>query len=166
MNQGLNHVDYYEYNRQYSGIDENFEYKTKSVPQAYPVTPVPSLIPSMIQVPLMTMRPGAEMDYTRWLSGNYQPTFRNNFFDPHSFQRNPPNSLEHINTQDRRLFQEEVPDTSMEQQNSSMPNSPRYGPGPPIVTSDRVKGPRGCNLFVFHLPNEITNWYVYCKGYL
>jgi hypothetical protein len=33
-----------------------------------------------------------------------------------------------------------------------------YGPGPPIITSDKVKGPRGSNLFVFHLPNEITNW--------
>jgi len=37
-------------------------------------------------------------------------------------------------------------------------NAPRFGPGPPIVTDDRVRGPRGCNLFVFHLPNEMTNW--------
>jgi hypothetical protein len=36
-----------------------------------------------------------------------------------------------------------------------------FGPGPPIVTGERLKGPRGCNLFVFHLPNEITNWDLY-----
>ena len=32
------------------------------------------------------------------------------------------------------------------------------GPGPPIITSDQIKGPNGANLFIFHLPNEISNW--------
>lgn len=36
-----------------------------------------------------------------------------------------------------------------------------YGPGPSISTStDRICGPKGCNLFVFHLPNDMTNWLV------
>ena len=35
------------------------------------------------------------------------------------------------------------------------------GPGPPIVTGDSERGPPGCNLFVFHLPNELTNWDLY-----
>lgn len=36
-----------------------------------------------------------------------------------------------------------------------------YGPGQPIVTSDRLRGEPGCNLFCFHLPNEMTNWDLY-----
>lgn len=36
-----------------------------------------------------------------------------------------------------------------------------YGPGPPIVMGDNVRGPEGCNLFIFHLPNEMTNWDLY-----
>ena len=35
------------------------------------------------------------------------------------------------------------------------------GPGPPIMTGDRVKGPDGANLFCFHLPNDLTNWDLY-----
>lgn len=33
-----------------------------------------------------------------------------------------------------------------------------FGPGPPIITNEEVRGPKGSNLFVFHLPNETTNW--------
>jgi hypothetical protein len=38
----------------------------------------------------------------------------------------------------------------------------QYCPGPSIITGDSFKGPRGCNLFVFHLPNEVSNWLVPC----
>jgi hypothetical protein len=37
-------------------------------------------------------------------------------------------------------------------------NRAANGPGPPIITSNEIKGPRGANLFIFHLPNETTNW--------
>jgi hypothetical protein len=37
---------------------------------------------------------------------------------------------------------------------------PKFGPGPLILTGDSTMGPRGCNLFVFYLPDEITNWCV------
>ena len=35
------------------------------------------------------------------------------------------------------------------------------GPGPPIVTGESERGPPGCNLFCFHLPNELTNYDLY-----
>ena len=44
---------------------------------------------------------------------------------------------------------------------SSDASSFLLGPGPPIVTGDSERGPSGCNLFVFHLPNELTNWDLY-----
>ncbi|KAJ1430929.1 hypothetical protein B484DRAFT_328150 [Ochromonadaceae sp. CCMP2298] len=73
------------------------------------------------------------------MSENYQQPYRTAYFD----------------REEHRYEESEISPVN------SKPNSPRYGPGPPICTSDRVKGPRGCNLFVFHLPNEITNWDLY-----
>jgi len=47
------------------------------------------------------------------------------------------------------------------QPNSNLPGLINYGPGPPITTSAVVRGDAGCNLFCFHLPNEMTNWDLY-----
>jgi hypothetical protein len=41
---------------------------------------------------------------------------------------------------------------------NGMKNDDLFGPGPPIVTSVRMKGPPGSNVFVFHLPNDYSNW--------
>jgi RNA recognition motif-containing protein len=35
------------------------------------------------------------------------------------------------------------------------------GPGPSIVFGNQIRGTYGCNLFCFHLPNEMTNWDLY-----
>lgn len=150
-------MDFYEFNRQYSaGMDDGYEYKMKSVPQMYPpMAPMANMMPTVVPVPMMTIRPGAELEYNRWC--NYQQQqYRNNFYEQQNpYPRSHGHDLEPINTQDRRVFPDDLGDLSPP---FSGPNSPRFGPGPPIVTSDKVKGPRGCNLFVFHLPNEITNW--------
>jgi hypothetical protein len=146
-------MDMYEFNRQYNGgaDPENYDYKIKQIPQMYPqMTHIPSMMPSIVPVPMMTIRPGAEMDYSRWMNGNYQQQYRNSFYDAHPYPS--PRHQDTSHTHERKVYHEDPGD------NSPQPNSPRFGPGPPIVTSDRVKGPRGCNLFVFHLPNEITNW--------
>lgn len=163
-------MDFFEYNRQFngggnggsSGGDENnYEYKLKGVPQMYPqMAPMPqmgNMMPSIMPVPMMAIRPGAELEYNRWLSGGYQQHYRGNYYDNSgAYPRGSNNhDAEHVNAQERRVFPDDLGDLSP---SYSGPNSPRFGPGPPIVTSDRVKGPRGCNLFVFHLPNEITNW--------
>lgn len=38
---------------------------------------------------------------------------------------------------------------------------PFFGPGPPIQTTKTDHGPFGCNLFVFHIPNDLTNLDLY-----
>lgn len=148
-------MDMYEYNRQFSGgsVDENYEYKIKTVPQIYPqMAPMTNIMPSIVPVPMMTLRPGAELEYNRWLNGGYQMQYRNTYYEGHTYP-----TPRHSNSHGRERSGS-IDDNGDSSPPYSAPNSPRYGPGPPIVTSDRVKGPRGCNLFVFHLPNEITNW--------
>ena len=46
------------------------------------------------------------------------------------------------------------------QSNGGYP-SPLKTPGAPIKTTDSDKGPEGCNLFVFHIPNDMTNLDLY-----
>ena len=41
------------------------------------------------------------------------------------------------------------------------PSEAEYGPGPPIQTSGADCGPFGCNLFVFHIPNDVSNLQLY-----
>merc|ERR1719271_2381868 len=41
------------------------------------------------------------------------------------------------------------------------PSEAEYGPGPPIQTSNADCGPFGCNLFVFHIPNDVSNLVLY-----
>ncbi|KAG5186171.1 hypothetical protein JKP88DRAFT_257349 [Tribonema minus] len=35
--------------------------------------------------------------------------------------------------------------------------APVITPGAPIQTTKDLQGPEGCNLFVFHIPNDMTN---------
>lgn len=40
-------------------------------------------------------------------------------------------------------------------------NTQSIGPGAPIQTTAQAQGPMGCNLFIFHIPNECTNQELY-----
>lgn len=46
-------------------------------------------------------------------------------------------------------------------QSYGYPQQAPAGPGPPIQTSENGQGPAGCNLFVFHIPNDMTNQDLY-----
>merc|ERR1719356_2020793 len=46
-------------------------------------------------------------------------------------------------------------------QSYGYPQQAVAGPGPPIQTSENGQGPAGCNLFVFHIPNDMTNQDLY-----
>lgn len=153
---------YSDFQRSYSNsIDSN----QSKQPLVYP--PIGNLIP--MQLPMLAMRPNAEIEYNRWLASQY--SYRNPYYEAQNqyFTQNNPlrsnqpdnSKLKHFDhlqncmlEQQQQQQQQQVPGYY----NQMLPDSPKFGPGPPIVTSERVKGPRGCNLFVFHLPNEITNW--------
>jgi hypothetical protein len=122
----------------------------------------PNRIPAMQQFSPVHQRVQQvpPMDFSNWMPQAYPYNFGHNAFEPAVLINAPINSpnnafvnMDNLNT-GRTSPNDLTP-------HITLPNSPRHGPGPPIITSDKVKGPRGCNLFVFHLPNEITNWDLY-----
>lgn len=68
--------------------------------------------------------------------------------------------------QDNRIIEDTDNDNDEEdycliERFTSMKEGVRRGaidPGPPIVTNNEERGPDGANLFVFHLPNGLTNF--------
>jgi hypothetical protein len=163
-------VDYAEMSRKFPGMVFNNQYNLAQKPQhtMYPTMNAmpPGMMPNIMPIPMMPAMQmgGPEMDYSgRWMMAP----------DPYQNVAYRGNGGLHYDMSHQQMQQPSVPNMSRASSLGSMGristsrsptpsidmcSSPRFGPGPPIVTSERVKGPRGCNLFVFHLPNEITNW--------
>lgn len=163
-------MDYSEMSRKFpdSMVYGNQQYAKTGVPMApmYPtMAPMPTMaVPNMIPIQMVPMRTSAD-DYNRWMADNYQAACRGaqqQAYEQMPQQQATPQPLQQPSNKSQQQFGNGNHPGRIYTSRSSSPvddcNSPRFGPGPPIVTSERVKGPRGCNLFVFHLPNEITNW--------
>lgn len=153
-----------------NGVAPTYDYKYKPIQSMYPqMATMGPIVPNYMQLPMITVRPTTtnDVEYNRWLATNYQyhPYLRANTIGSNM-------NMNNINmydpSQQYNMYAKNMKAEGMMDGTSSSSllfdgglqtvDEPQFGPGPPIVTSDRIKGPRGCNLFVFHLPNEITNW--------
>jgi hypothetical protein len=109
---------------------------------------------------LSPLPPTSEMTYNQWMvAQNYNlPIMHNSAFESNTPVRSIANHNASLSVSQQ---QNNSPGNSVEDSGAPDASALVYGPGPPIVTSNRVKGSRGCNLFVFHMPNEVTNWDLY-----
>lgn len=141
----MNPLDYYDlYYRPFTGSP--FDYSSLSAQPLYPPeSSMASAAPTALQQQLVPVHPySAPLDYRSWCASIYDHLGGTYCCDP---------------AQSMHLTQsKQHPVRGITNNASVAANALELGPGPPIVTDDRVRGPRGCNLFVFHLPNEMTNW--------
>lgn len=183
----MNQLDYYNnYNRSAAafhggsmvtadgntngGVAPTYDYKYKPIQSLYPqMAAMGPIVPNYMQLPMVAVRPTTtnDVEYNRWLATNYQyhPYFRANTVGTSVNNSNNINMYDPSQQYCNMYAKSTMKSDGIVDGTSSLfdgglhtVDEPQFGPGPPIVTSDRIKGPRGCNLFVFHLPNEITNW--------
>ena len=141
----INPLDYYDwYYRPCTGSP--FDYASLSAQPLYPPeSTIESVAPTVLQQPLVPVRPhSVSQDYRSWCTSIYE-------YLGGAYCCDPSQSM-------HRTQSKQHPVRDIRNSTSAAGNALEYGPGPPIVTDDRVRGPKGCNLFVFHLPNEMTNW--------